>query len=67
MSNSNRICDDEHWKASWQGCHFCHQETGYFDRVCGTCRADVPEYIPFEQVKQYIERLKDVKSRSLAC
>ena len=46
----------EYWQKERAKCVFCPKRTGFKDRVCSNCRNKVPDHIPFEQVKRFIER-----------
>lgn len=60
----NRSGDYDIWHRNnkWKDCHFCAQVTRFKDRICGDCRSDVPDSIPFQQVHRYLIRIKKGKT-----
>ncbi len=45
-------------------CIVCDRITYFKDEICSICRTEVPDHIPFQQVKRYVLRIKKGKQNA---
>ena len=55
------IKDGSDMSGEYKSCLGCGEITVYKDIVCGDCSLSLPKHIPYEQLQDYIIKLKRIK------